>query len=100
MLIELKDSWQPILSFFELVEAFEVLGKVVKDQVLFEDGDDVPLLVIHYVRCYLRIVILLGGQVLGIERFLSHESVEILLNVVDEKDLLCAHGAEPVDPLR
>ncbi len=53
MLIELKNTRQTILSLLKLVESLEILGKVIENEVFFENRYDVALLVIHYVGCYL-----------------------------------------------
>ena len=66
VLVELEHARQPILRLLERVEALEILREVVKDQVLFEDRNDVPLLVVHDIGRYLGIVVLLRCQVLRI----------------------------------
>lgn len=45
--VELKDAWQPLLRLIGSVLSFEVLAKVVVDQVVFENTDQVSGLVVH-----------------------------------------------------
>ena len=87
MLVKLKDARQPVLGLLERVEAFEVLREVIEDQVLFKDGDDVALLVVHDVCCYLRVVVFLRGQVLRIKRLLSKKLPVIVLIGLHKEDL-------------
>ena len=53
MLIEFEDAGQAISGLLQRVEPLEVLREVVKDEVFFENGNDMPLLVVHDIRRYL-----------------------------------------------
>ena len=56
------------------------------------------LLVVHDVCRYLRIVVFLRSKIFCIERFLHQKRPEIVLERFNN-EVLCAHGAQPVDSL-
>ena len=96
VLVELEHARQPILRLLERVEALEILREVVKDQVLFEDRNDVPLLVVHDIGRYLGIVVLLRCQVLRIQRSLCEALPKLMLVCLHEQGL-CAGRPQPID---
>ena len=51
--VEFKHAWQSILRLFVSVEALQVLREIIEDQILLENGNDMPLLIIHDISCYL-----------------------------------------------
>ena len=56
------------------------------------------LLIVHYVSCYLWIVVLLRRQIFCVECFLGQCLPKIMF-VCLYKQYLCAHRAQPVDTL-
>ena len=86
------------MRLLESVEAFEILAEVVKDEVLLEDGHDMPLLVVHDVSCYLRIVVLLRCQIFRVQCLLGQCFPKVML-ICLHKQYLGAHRAQPIDAL-
>ena len=64
--VKCKGTGKALLSLWSGVPALEVLRLVVKDEVVFEDGDQVPWLVVHNVGCDLAVEEVLGRKILGL----------------------------------
>ena len=62
--VKCEGTGKALLSLWSGVPALEVLRLVVKDEVVFEDGDQVPRLVVHYVGSDLAVEEILGRKIL------------------------------------
>lgn len=72
LLVEFKHSGESLERFRAVVVAFEEFTHVVEYQVVFEDRDDVRVLVVDNVVYYLYIVVLATGQVLLVQILLYY----------------------------
>lgn len=96
VIVEFEDSWKSVLSLLIGIKALEVFREIVKDKVFFEDRNDVSLLIIHDICGYLRIIVFLRGEILGVQGSLSDPLPELVLMGFNKKGLCTHDGAKPI----
>lgn len=94
LFVKLEDPRESFLDLSIHIYSLQIFWKVIEDEVVLENRDNMSVLIVHYITHNFWIVIVLGGEIFLVQT-LSHDSLQmvhmraLLMRTVDNAQTGC-----------